>query len=301
MAEKKDLTPEEKLLNVIQGKERDVKPAAEAAKPQPAAAQAPVAKPVEAVPAPTTPPGPKGRPAGEGLKLAPSAQAAPAPSPRPAPASAAVASAATPVTAQPDGKVADGSPKTDPKPAQPPVRANLKSAGANRIDVRSRTLAVVNRILRVVIVAMVGLCVWEVWANCSIEAMPGNPQLGSAASVATAPLSLESCSSLLASFEGKTLFVPIVAQEPEQTVTNVVKTSLSEVQQYVTRNLNLIGVSPGADGSFREAILTDVQTKRNYFLKVGDKIAMKNWAIELKSVAADHAVFLCGKEEIQVQ
>jgi hypothetical protein len=298
MEEKKNLSPEEKLLNVIQGKENGEKAAAAKGvlKPQ---AQTVLTPPPAAV-----------RPTGDSPKSASTAQAAspvrPALAPVPVPAhtpahTVAYGSPDATLPTQSASAVEGGAPKAVPSSEQAKERANLKVQSANRLDVRSRTLATVNRLLRVVVVAMFGLCVWEIWAKCSTDAMPVNSAVGGNTGTATAPAATYNPSSeILASFVGKSLFTP-VEETPEPPVTNIVKTTISEVQQYVTRNLNLIGVAPGKDGTIQEAILTDTQTKRNYFLKVGDKITMKTWAIELKQIAADRAVFQCGKEEIQVQ
>lgn len=294
MADQKNLSPEEKLLNVIQGKE---KPDAKAA-----GAKGPAEKPTPTAPAAPTPA--VTQPAAGSAKAAPKLQMAPQPNPqpsqpRPAPAPApAVQAAKSPAS----GQVPGFAPETAPKSVPPAARADLKLPGGNRLDVRSRTLATVNRLLRVVVLAMVGLCAWEIWVNCTTATVQDTGSIAGGAMSSAPAAAGEPCSAFLAEFEGKPLFRPLVAEVTEPTVTNIEhKTAISEVQQYVTRNLNLIGTSPGKDGRIVEAILTDIQTRRNYFLKVGDKITMKNWAIELKQVEADRAVFACGKEEIHVQ
>lgn len=286
MAEEKKVTPEEKLLKVIQGKDKGEKSA-----PGPAGEQG---KPAARKEDPPTPP-PAVRPAAS-VSPEPKASVRPGPAPaqtRPAPA-ATRTSAPAPTPAVESVKEAKASPAT---------RASLKAPTSDRLDVRSRTLAVVNRLLRILIVLMAGISCWAVWASSSKETVPGIRVRGGSDSLSVdVDASSKSCAAVVAAFEGKTLFVPVGEDKVEVTVTNLVKKpTISEAQQYISRNLNLIGVSPGRDGTLVEAIFTDAQTKRNYFLKLGGKITINSWELELKQIAADHAILLCGKEEVRVE
>lgn len=301
MPDEKSITPEEKLLNVIQGKDKAEKPAQGPGKsapsdtPRPSApvrgkpAAAPAAQPVQkAKPAPVPP-------ARSASQAAPAAALPPVPANAPETQARAVAGG---VRSQASGKVGD--PVVTPPVA--PAGGNLKPSGANRLDVRSRTLAIVNRLLRVAVVAMAGLCGWVIWTSCVAAQKPsGHVPTGNGVAPKEYTVPPGACAAILPSFEGRFLFAPPVAQEPTGSVTVVTNTPVSEAQQYAARSLNLIGVSPGGGKEFGEAIVVDTVTKRNYFLKVGDKITLKNWDIELRRIAADHAVFVCGKEEIRVQ
>lgn len=299
MAEDKNITPEEKLLNVIQGRaDKPVAgPAKDAAEPQKPAVVRPK---ISAAPPPAAHAPQKAK---SPAPLVPpkAAQTAHVPAPQSPPGSAGpVAAASRAPAAVVSDKVGDGA---EPAPAGPgTARGNLKPAGANRLDARSRSLAVVNRLLRIAVAVMAGLCVWVIWTSCVAAQKQPGAGAGGAVSQPTRAFAMTpgSCAALLPSFEGKFLFAPAELRGSGN-VTVTTNTSLSEVQEYVTRNLNLIGVSPGAGGSFGEAIVMDTQTKRNYFVKVGDKITLKNWGIELRKIASDHAIFQCGKEEIRVQ
>lgn len=299
MAEDKNITPEEKLLNVIQGKAD--KPAAGPAKDAAEAQKPAVLRPKTSAAPPPAAPAPQKAKAASSSVPPKAAQTAHVPALQPPPRSVEPVDAASraPAAAVSD-KVGD---VAEPAHAGPgSAKGNLKPAGANRLDARSRSLAVVNRLLRIAVAVMAGLCVWVIWTSCVAAQKQSGVGAGGAAAQPTRPFAVApgSCAALLPSFEGKFLFAPPEPQGPGPG-TVPTNTPLSEVQEYATRNLNLIGVSPGAGGSFGEAIVMDTQTKRNYFLKVGDKITLKNWGIELRKIASDHAIFQCGKEEIRIQ
>jgi hypothetical protein len=302
MPDEKNLTPEEKLLNVIQGKDKAEKSAqspSKVAPSDPPKTSAPVRAKPAAAPA-AAQPVQKAKPA-----PVPPARPAPQAAPSPAQSSAAAQASGTQAQAPTDAASAQPSGKIGDAVVTPPVAAaggNLKPSGPNRLDVRSRTLAIVNRILRVAVLAMLGLCGWVVWTSCVAAQKTSAPvSQGAGSAPRTYAVPPGSCAAMLPAFEGRFLFAPPVGPEGTGPVAVVTNTPLSEAQQYAARSLNLIGVSPGGGRELVEAIVVDIVTKRNYFLKVGDKITLKNWDIELRSIAADHAIFVCGKEEIRVQ
>jgi len=277
MAEQeKKLTPEEKLLKVIQGGGKEA-PKAVPGEP-PKASQPPQSQP--RVPPRLVPPSPKT--IAPALAATPASQAS-APAPAPASGSSKSKRAATKVGAEAGA-------------AQPSKAPALPALASYRLP----ALTTLNRFLAIAAALAVAVSGWELWASCMARpVVPGglgaDEGLREAAPVASA--SGEPCAAARDAFAAKPLFAVVSEGGIVTMVTNVPP---SEAQQYA-KNLDLIGVSTGRDGQPEEAIVVDRSTKKNYFVKVGEAIVIGQMKLELVTVAIDGAVFRTGKGEIRVQ
>jgi hypothetical protein len=301
----KKLTPEEKLLKVIQGGGKDDP---KAAPQEPPKVQPP--QPQQHVPPRLVPPAPKA--------AQPSATRPPSPA-KPAPASGAAAPSPSPSAVEPPraGQVSSASVASAPAaaaapqpPAAPPPAASKQAKPARPApsvpaaaapalsNCRSPALTSLNRFLAVATAAMVAVSGWELWASCmgkprSIPA-PGESGLSRGVSPLVATPS-EPCAAATDAFSKKPLFAQVGDPPP------VPPGPTNLPQPEVVKNLDLIGLSRGVEGQPDEAIVVDRATKKNYFVKVGETLTIGQMQLELLSVADDHAVFRSGKGEIRLQ
>ena len=288
MAEKEqELTPEEKLLKVIQEGDAGadageapveaVEPAAdEAVVPSSAAApEPPVAEVPAAVETKTEAPPKKSK-----LKLAKGAKAA-------------AATAAT---------------ETDePAPEDAPRESSLGMIGAGPVVMGKTSraplfgMALLNKILAVVVLVMIGFAVYEIWANIRYPVYeaaplndPGVATLDQVPDGELAPLD-----DVLKDWEEQQLFGqkthPLAATN---TVTPVKQTTPFEV--YARQNLKLIGLSSDGKGG-SEAILSDRKADKMHFLTLGGTFTVDDVQITVSDITAEYVEVVNGEKKVQIE
>jgi hypothetical protein len=283
MADEKDLSPEEKLLRVIQGKKKaDVLSSAAptAASPTPVTAAASVAA---------------------ALKLKSPTESAVKP-----PVSAKAAATA------PSGRVIDDSPAE--LPGSPPTATETavqpSDAGAGAIKTASSGIQKLrrdddpmirrtNRLLMVAAALIVVLIGVQIWANVTTkplpEAKPGDVMLPQeSTNVVSEPVE-----SYVKLFEERPWFPP--AGGPVNS-TNVVSTM--DPLALLRQSVRLVAVSQISDG-LREAIIVDSATGKMHFLRPGGRMLAgekgKEKELTLVRTERDNAVLTDGKQEFELK
>jgi hypothetical protein len=288
MAEKEqELTPEEKLLKVIQEGDEGadageapveaVEPAAdEAVVPSAAAApEPPVAEVPAEVEASAEAPPKKSK-----LKLAKGAKAA-------------AATAAT--------ETDEPAPEDAPRESSP----GMIGAGPVVMGKASRAplfgMALLNKILAVVVLVMIGFAVYEIWANIRYPVYeaaplndPGVATLDQVPDGELAPLD-----DVLKDWEEQQLFGqkthPLAATN---TVTPVKQTTPFEV--YARQNLKLIGLSSDGKGG-SEAILSDRKADKMHFLTLGGTFTVNDVQITVSDITAEYVEVVDGEKKVQIE
>jgi len=319
-ADEEKLSPEEKLLKVIQSggdAERGEQ------KPDGAAAD-------------TVPAQPVARSSAEGAARA--AGQAEGQSPSPGESSDMAQEPAAPTGAEPSGrqaseakqevakpkpklKVAKGAPGAKQDKGKPavseskPVPAVIAAAPASSgrgPGSRNTGIRTVNRCLAAIVFIMVCLAGFEIWANIRSpedEKPPGQygplAQIGEGESEGRVP-SLES---LLRSFAERDIF-----QIPDVKVIQVddqrLKQKPPDWVEYTQAHFNLIGFSsprgsaiagpPDAEGK-REAIIVDKKENKMHFLRTGQELSIEEQKLKLKEILKDSVVFTDGKQTVTVK
>ena len=279
-ASEEKLSPEEKLLKVIQGGDEEKGESEAPATTAPAGLSAPA---VAAEPGLATP--------SEGVAATAPATAATVVDDE-APAAAAVVSEGTPQEPAPAAAPA--------APPAPPVARHAPSS-------RQLGIRAVNKCLAAVVVILILFAVLEIWANIQ----------SAAAAAAVAPLREDAPLDLgAAGAETDLPDIKIVLQEwTKNPIVGIPAVSAKAAPQpeqamakrpwrkYVEENLNLIGLSvvESAAGGEREAIIVDVKKDKMLFLKAGDKIMADDRELELMSIQSDSVKLTDGKEEMLVK
>jgi hypothetical protein len=71
-------------------------------------------------------------------------------------------------------------------------------------------------------------------------------------------------------------------------------------QQYAKSNLNMIGVSGEASGGVVEVVVSDAAMKKIFVVRKGDKFKAGQWEFQVKAITRDQIVFERAGEEITV-
>ena len=271
-----ELTPEEKLLKVIQD---DGEQADEAAvSSEPTAAATPVES--EAVAEEQTPPVEEdgGKPK---LKLAGKQSAASGESE--SPADAAAASEDTP-----RDETAGEARSSAAAIAAGPVVAGGAIPGANF------GLSTANRCLAAVVLIMVGFAVYEIWASIQMPSYAGavTSELPDAVWINTEPvLDPVPIDDILKAFED-----PIIGRKEVAEIKDGAKPQpKSPIDIYIKEHLNLIGLSSG------EAIIVDNKIEKMHFKRVGDKITINGTEVEVVEITAEYVTVADGDRQIRVE
>jgi len=301
-----ELTPEEKLLKVIQedgGEQAEAsEAAAEEQAPLTAALRAgeeppPTAEDIAGVAAAEA--GPAEMQAEEKVVAA---EAAPPPEPAPAAAPAtpkklklAKGKKAKAAAAEEDGAAA-GEEKTGPVIAAGPV-VPIGPARAPRFGV-----GVVNRILAALVLLMVGFAAYEIYASIRTPLVKSDaPAEGTGYEIAEVPASdLPPIEEVIGIFRKR----PIIGEPKQQTPPQGPKQPppTPPFQRYADQNMNLIGLStPEGDPQAGEAIVVDTKADKMHFLRVGQELTIEGNTVTLKQITADYVVFGVGEEEVRVE
>jgi hypothetical protein len=280
MAEDQQLSPEEKLLKVIQAPEGQKEKPAQPPRTQPSAATAASADPPQ-----------KPTPA---KKLKPESAA-----PQPAPV------ATTPLP--PGGaKVASQAPEVPqavsgslhPSEAAEPAGAALSGSSGDGSWFRHT-----NRVLGVITFLMILLVAYECWSNLVAvrereKPGPDEPRILPAPAAAELP----PLDGLIAEFEKG-----IVIQHPEDGVGSAARTNsvgpvtLTGWRDYAQRNLDLIGMASSGGPGAREAIVVDREKKQMHIVKPGDKLIVDGRQIEVVSVGEDEIDLTDGSVKLAIK
>lgn len=270
MAEEKELSPEEKLLRVIQGKKGGEQAATSPAPARPSAA-------------PAAPAGPSSSP-----PVRPAA--------RPAVAPAAV------VPALIDDKVEEAATANLP-PVAPAPAAGVEAKGDDpRPQVRKlrrndeQGVQRANRMLMLAAALILILVGFQIWANVSERPLPAAKPGDALLPAEPTNLVLAATSEYVKLFEDRPWFPP--AGGGGVVVTSVIQTV--DALTLVRQSVRLVAVSDLGEGQM-EAIVVDNTTGRMHFLRPGGRLLAgekgKEKELTLVRAERDHAVLSDGKEE----
>lgn len=262
MAENEQLSPEEKLLKVIQ---QDGEPAEEAtAAATPASDAAPEATVDVAA---ETKPAEEAAPTTKSLRLATKAP-----------------ESSTDAAPEPSVRIGSAEP-TFFERKRPVLRPGI---------------ATVNRCLVGVIVLMLLFAIIEIWANIQpVETHHGFVPDATDRIVSRSGtlIQLPPIENVLDSFQRKPIFSRLEGREGEETP----RERIPNWEAYARDNVNLIGTSmfagEGQPGQ-REAILVDSKTGKMHFLQVGQTVVLDNQELELKRIESDNVVLSDGAKDI---
>jgi hypothetical protein len=318
------LSPEERLLKVIQGKgakagdTAEVPPTPEIAKtpsdsvkpknpprlrPKPAAVQPASETPPAPANAPPAPPikaqEPANKPAKKTAKLAPARKKA-----APAPAKVAVAAPtfadgpANPAAqdAAPEGApvlFADHSVDTNLVEEDPVAIETVKESRVFGISVVNKCVAALVMFTIVVILAYEIISAFHVSANPNAvfgdASLPPQGQLDEGEG-------LPDITDLLASFRDRGFMIQNVNEAP--VVRPDVPDSRISLKLYVQKNIVIIGLSRLGEQNVLEAILMDRAGPKMHIVREGDKISVIGGVLKIERISSDTVVGHDGVEEI---
>jgi hypothetical protein len=319
MSEADKLTPEEKLLKVIQGKDA---PKDDGGKSPASSVASTPAKKVEPVRSPAASGGGPGSPAEkkatagkESNAEQPLATARPVNAPKPAPvapkpisapddkgaeatrqirkptvAEAAGVAAAVSLASGPDETVTAGASKAA-APIHKPVTSSTYSSG----------LALTNRCLVAAALVLVALSGYEILAAAMSRPLDvGTETQKTVPSPEVSPVGEPvPCDALKEAFARKSpvRLAPEKGAERESGKTQGQPTGW---QQYAKSNLNMIGVSGEESGGVVEVVVSDAAMKKIFVVRKGDKFKAGQWEFQVKAITREQIVFERAGEEITV-
>lgn len=271
------LSPEEKLLQVIQGGEQGPGDAPE----PPAEPEAPAeSEPVAAEP---EQPRPK-------LKLA--KEEAPVEIPaEPAAEEAAEDSDVPPTMASSVPELGNTPPETPPvaPSSSVPIAAPLKKETTRRDGVRT-----VNRWLALAAVAIIALVAYELWANTK----PGVAEAAGVPYVDKAPTTeaLPPLQEIQETFLKRGIFdLPVTPVG----MTNAIAGAANPVLEAL-KGFDMIGLSPVGDNEY-EALVVDRASSKLHFVRKGQQIPVQKEKVEVADVRKDYVLFVYEEREIKVK
>jgi len=274
-AKEQDLTPEEKLLKVIQEGDSEDPKAEEGASVE-AAPSSTVTMQAEQVPAEEGAEKPK-------LKLA-KAEGAEA--------------ASGDKAAAPKGEAEE-------KEEEKAAAAGMIAAGPMAVSKGGRGtrfgIGMVNKCLVAVVLIMIGFAVYEIWASIQVPEdegvfLNGMPDMGWLDQLPEEALS--PIEDVLKAFEQN----PIIGPRKTVVIERTKIATPTPLVEYIKKNLNLIGLSNVAgDADMPEAIIMDKKIEKMHFLRLGDKIIINDRELELVAIAAEYAEVLNGETRIQIR
>lgn len=306
------LSPEEKLLRVIQGSDSEGD-AGEAPAEQTPAAPEPAAP---ADPAATSPARerPKLRVAEPAPASAPTAaEATPAESTGAAPAAAAKASGgAKPANAAPADAAAPSAPaetrdKKGEKP-RPMIGTSPPVAMTKRPHQRRVGLRTLNRCLTALVLLLILFTAYEIWAYMQVggeavdlpeenDTPKASPQLTDKAGP------LPNLAAVRQAFQDRPIIGFKEGPGPDETpIDDSTKPDVNQELERIKQGLDLIGTSllPGTRGRM-EAIIVDRKNKKLHFLQVGLKVTFEEQELVVKEIGRDRVVLTAGSDEIIIE
>lgn len=302
------VSPEEKLLKVIQGGKPEAKPSPEekmlsaakqAPSPSPAPSPAPIPTPLPSVPAAAAPKIPAGARIDQTVRIPPQQLGTVIRPPKTGDAEKPKLKVLPTQIAQPKATpgAVQQAPAPDSAPPAPvptkrlPVRRGKKRAGG------SFSVGTLNIGLVAIILAILGFTAFEIWAGVTTKTTitPIDPRI-TALNLAesTGAVAMKDFPEMLKAFDSKIIFY--VQGGPTSVVVGVsnmvVKTEVSELQKRV----KLIGI--GGTGGNLEAILVDAKDGNMHIVKSGQKFSIGDQAVELVEIQTDRAIVLLGAEKV---
>jgi hypothetical protein len=272
MANEEQLSPEEKLLKVIQATDGQ-KPKASEKAPEPVQVSPP--------------------PAERRVKLAPEpAKAQPTPAKQPEPASPPQA------VAQPQSPVdAAGSqpPEPAPEPASPVPSGSLSDGS---------WLRHANRVLGGIAAAMILLIAYECWSSAETLRASRTPTVGRALPpFVSEKTGLPPLDGVVALFEKGPVFQNAEDSVPAASAAAGAGSGAAPTgwRLYAQKNLDLIGMASGSGAAQREAIVVDREQKRMHIVKSGDRIQLEGKQIEVLSVGEEEVTLSDGGAKLTIK
>jgi len=324
--QQEDLSPEEKLLKVIQKggqapvQETPEEKLADAVKKEPPKIQMkPVEKPVKAeapqaaAPAPVVPPkkihvqaaqGQAGKAEPPKLKLTKTGDDHD--KQREARAAAFAKAMATPKPAVPvaesaeDVKKAPQAPAPSLKKTPSAVKTHGKLPPLKKEEESKNPFTVINRFIAAGILLALGLSAYQIWASVMWESgfkSEGKGSSGSGQNNTVAQLDIYPdpyvFDDLLKNFSEKNIFGTAAVVNPvDQNQQKIIVVNTSPLEESL-KNLQLIGHSKIGDSDF-EGIVMDKKDNKMFFLKTGDKFAFNNEELDVIEVLSDRLVVKRG-------
>ena len=171
-----------------------------------------------------------------------------------------------------------------------------KSPGGSLISI-----GLVNKILAIVVLAMIGFAIYEIWHNIKYatykSANNENIELGSLVDQAPEdklpPLNVvltKSTASRLIGAEDAVKVDP--KKKPGKQTT--------PVEDYIKKNLNLIGLSGDGSGAV-EAIISDGKSGKMHFLVLGGTLRINDVDVEVVEITSEYIEFADGDKKIRIE
>lgn len=268
MAEEQDnVTPEEKLLNVIQSGEEEAAPQAEPAPAAAAPAAAAEAAPVAEKPA---------------LKVA-KAEEAPA------------------ETEAVEAPAPEGEQKPEEAAAPAPAVDSASSGFSKKKSGTGSGIKVINRMLAASILVLLGLAGFETFmtirANGSVKD-PGPVEMPEAQSV---ELSIDEVASAYSGDIWWRLESITGSDSGTQQQTKTITVSTTPWQQAMKGNYKLLATSIKDPKEESKAILVDSRDNKMYFVRLGSSFMVEGTQVTLDDLEADRARFTVGGTSIELK
>ena len=175
--------------------------------------------------------------------------------------------------------------------------APVTSARAPRFGIGT-----VNRILAALVLLMVGFAAYEIYASMRTPLAPSTVPAGTTRyTIAEVPEGdLPPIEEVLDVFKNR----PIIGEPKEKPEPRGPQQPppVTPFQRYAKENMNLIGLSaPTGDPQAGEAIIVDTKADKMHFLRVGQELAIEGKNVTLARITADYVVFQVGEEEVRVE
>ncbi len=322
MAEDRQISPEEKLLKVIQsGEVAKGEPTSEEKMPKAVSGES-AGSSRTAAPRVQKPQSAVSKPAGAAV--------------RPPPVTAASSPLAVQDALQPSGGTAKqpGAAAPVPKPAPSAEAARTQSVGAEsrvsqkigsaaadigraqgiqapkkRHEIHGSLLAAANKALGALAAALVALTAWQIWGMVhgssgpagwrAASGLPAGP--GNSGQVAVSNQSDFDVEQMIEAYLAHNVFkYPESAQQSLGTSGGVVVTNVSVQTSELLARLKLMGFTRGGE-SEAEAILWDKESSRMHIVRKGGKIMVGEKPLELVDVQREHVVLSDGKERLTIR
>ncbi len=197
---------------------------------------------------------------------------------------------------------------SDSKPSVPVIAPNVSDVADNDSAVVEKSgsgslisIGLVNKILAIVVVAMIGFAIYEIWHNIKYatykSANNENIQFGSLVDQAPEdklpPLNVvltKSTASKLIGAEDAAKADP--KKKPSKQTT--------PVEDYVKKNLNLIGLSGDGSGNV-EAIISDSKSGKMHFLVLGGTLRINDVDVKVAEITSEYIEFADGDKKIRIE
>lgn len=195
-----------------------------------------------------------------------------------------VEAVASAVTVTPDVTVATADDNSDPAMVMKSERSSLVSIGF------------INKIMAIIVIVMIGLTVYEIWMNIKRSRY----KTDNTENVLVASLidqdpedELPSLGEVLNKFaDSEFIGVPEKIEAPG---TKPAKPAPTPIEDYVKKNLNLIGLSG------EEAIVSDGKTGGMHFLKLGDTMRINDVDVKVNGISSEYVELSDGDKKIRIE